>query len=311
MSLKYRSGLMLLLAAFIWGTAFVAQSVGMDFVGPHTFGGIRFTLGGIVLLPVIALRTRRGADSTAAHIARLGSPAKAWRATIIAGVCCGIALFCASTMQQMAMITVDSGKAGFVTSLYIVLVPVLGLLIGRKLTPMIAISVLMAAAGLYLLCMSGGFALETTDLLLLGSALFFAIQILAVDHFVTSVDPVRLSCAQFFVDGVLGIICMFLFEQPSLEAIWACLGPILYAGVLSSGVAFTLQVVGQQHTPPAAASLLMSFESVFSVLAGAVMLGETLTTREGMGCVVMFAAILISQLGDVVIEKFRSRRAAA
>lgn len=307
MSQKLRSSLMLLLAAFIWGTAFVAQSIGMDYIGPHTFGGIRFVIGGIVLLPLIAYRTKHGQDVTV-QLSKNTSPEKARRATLIAGLCCGAALFCGATLQQMGLTGTDAGKAGFITALYIVLVPVFGLVLGRKITPVIAISVAMAVVGLYMLCVNNGFALQTTDLYLLACALCFAVHILVIDHFSAYVDPVRLSSIQFFVAGILGLICMFIFEKPDINAIIACVGPILYAGVLSSGVAYTLQIVGQVHTPPATASLLMSFESVFSVLSGAVVLGERLSLREGIGCVIMFAAILMSQLGDIAISRIKGRK---
>lgn len=308
MSLKLRSSLMLLLAAFIWGTAFVAQSIGMNYIGPHTFGGIRFTIGGLVLLPLIALRTRRGQDASRQIAAQLGSPRRARRALILAGLCCGAALFCASTLQQVGLTGTDAGKAGFITALYIVLVPVVGLLLGKRVTRVVALSVAIALVGLYLLCVGGDFTLSVTDLYLLACALCFTVHIIIIDRFAGLVDPVRLSSAQFFVSGALSLVCMCIFEQPDWSAILNCAGPILYAGVLSSGVAYTLQIVGQRHTPPAAASLLMSFESVFSVLAGAVVLGETLTAREGAGCAIMFAAILLSQLGDVALERLRARR---
>lgn len=309
MSLKLRSSLMLLLAAFIWGTAFVAQSIGMNYIGPHTFGGIRFTIGGIVLLPLIALRTRQGQDATHQISAKLGSRRRARRYLALAGLCCGGALFCASTLQQIGLTGTDAGKAGFITALYIVLVPVAGLFMGRRITRVIALSVGMALVGLYLLCVGGGFSLSATDCYLLACALCFTAHIMIIDRFSGLVDPVRLSSAQFFISGALSLVCMCAFEQPDMRAIVDCAGPILYAGVLSSGVAYTLQIVAQRHTPPATASLLMSFESVFSVLAGAVVLGESLTLREGAGCAIMFAAILISQLGDAALIRLRARRA--
>ena len=175
MSLKLRSSLMLLLAAFIWGTAFVAQSIGMDYIGPHTFGGIRFIIGGIVLLPLIAYRTKHGQDVTA-KLAAKSSPKEANRATIIAGLCCGAALFCGATLQQMGLTGTDAGKAGFITALYIVLVPVFGLFLGRKVTPIVGISVALGVVGLYLLCVNNGFSFETTDLYLLACALCFAVR---------------------------------------------------------------------------------------------------------------------------------------
>lgn len=307
MSLKLRSSLLLLLASLIWGMAFVVQSIGMDYIGPHTFGGIRFVMGGIVLLPLIALRTKRGQDMTAA-IAERTSPAQARRTLITAGLCCGVALFFGASLQQMGLTGTDAGKAGFITALYIVLVPILGIFIGRKVTKVVAMSAAAGIVGLYLLCVGDSFSLATTDLYLLAGAISFSVHILVIDHFSGAVDPLRMASIQFFVAGILELVCMAIFESPSIDAIIACTWPILYAGVMSSGVAYTLQVVSQQHLPPATASLLMSFESVFSVLSGAVLLGEVLTPRETIGCVIMFAAILLSQLGDAALERMRARR---
>lgn len=309
MSVKLRSSLLLLLTAFIWGTAFVAQSIGMDYIGPHTFGGVRFIIGAVVLTPLIAWRARHNQDVTPDAIARLGSKKRAERTLLRAGLCCGAALFLASTLQQIGLVSADAGKAGFITALYIVFVPVLGILLGRKITPIMSVSVFIALGGLYLLCVQGGFALSPTDLYLLASALCFSVHIIVIDHFSGSVDPVRLSSLQFLVSGILSGICMFIFEKPDIHAILACAGPILYAAVLSSGVAYTLQIMAQREIAPAAASLLMSFESVFSALAGAVVLGETLTPRETAGCIIMFAAVLLSQLGDTALMYIRRRRA--
>lgn len=310
MSLKLKSSLMLLLTSFIWGTAFVAQSIGMDYIGPHTYVGIRYIIGCIVLLPLIAYRAKHGQDQTKRNASET-SPEQARRITLIGGICCGVALFIASLTQQIGLTGTDAGKAGFITALYIVLVPVFGLLLGRKITPIMAFSVALAVVGLYLLCVNNGFSLATTDLYLLACAFLFTMQILLVDHFSPLVDPVRLSCLQFLVAGILGCICMFIFEEPDINAILACSGSILYAGVLSSGVAYTLQIVAQAHLAPTSASLLMSFESVFSAISGAVVLGETMTAREGMGCVIMFCAVLLSQLGDVAITRIKQQKKSA
>lgn len=288
-----KSSLILLLTASIWGVAFVAQSVGMDYVGPFTMNCVRSLLGGLVLIPVILIfrRKPRNADLTAA------SPDNnRTRYTLPGGICCGICLCLASNFQQLGLRYTTVGKAGFITAFYIVIVPVLGLFIKRKCSRYIWLSVFLALLGLYLLCMSGDFELNFGDLLLLICAFLFAVHILIIDRFASLTDNIAMSCIQFFVSGLLSGIPMLLFEEPTFAGIYAARLPILYSGVFSCGVAYTLQIVGQKNLNPAVASLILSLEASISVMAGFILLHEKLTIRELAGCAVMFAAIIIAQL---------------
>lgn len=278
---------MLLLTAIIWGSAFVAQSIGMEYIGPFTFNGIRSVIGGIALLPVIALmRGRSGAKPDA------GVRRQTW----IGGLCCGVVLFAASSFQQFGMVEAEAGKAGFITALYIVIVPVCGLFFGKRVRPIVWLAVAIAAVGLYLLCVTEGLRIDRGDFLVICCAFLFSAHILVIDHFSPRADGVMMSCIQFFVAGALGLLCMALFETPTLSAIWDCRWPILYAGVLSSGVGYTLQILAQKDTNPTVASLLMSLESVFAAIAGWLVLGETFSLREMIGVALMFGAILLAQL---------------
>lgn len=282
---------MLLLTALIWGSSFVAQRAGMEYIGPFTFNGIRSLIGGLVLIPVIFLFSKeKNAELTEAE-------KKAGKKTLLlGGILCGIVLFAASSLQQIGMVYTTAGKAGFITALYIVLVPILGVFIRKKVKPIVWLCVILAVAGLYLLCMTDGLSLGRGDLLVLLCAFAFSIHILVIDYFAPRTDGVALSCIQFFVCGILSLFPMFLAETPVWFAILDCWIPILYAGVLSCGVAYTLQILAQKHTDPTVASLLLSLESVFAAIAGAIILHEQLAPRELAGCVLMFAAIIIAQL---------------
>lgn len=294
MSKKMRSNIMLLITAAIWGSAFVAQKSGMDYIGPFTYGGIRMFIGGLVLIPVILLMSKGKVN--AENISK-DEKTKQNRLLIIGGVCCGIVLFAASSLQQFGVSYTTAGKAGFITTLYVVLVPIFSLVIGKRVRPIMWLCVLMGAAGLYLLCMTdSSFKLQLGDMLVLLCAFGFTVHIMVVDYFAPRLDGVKLSCIQFLVSGALGMICMFIFEEPEPAAILDCWLPILYAGVLSSGVGYTLQVVAQKDAEPTIASLLMSLESVFAVIAGAIILHESMSGRELLGCVVIFAAVIIAQL---------------
>lgn len=276
---------LLLLTATIWGVAFVAQSVGMDYVGPFAFNGVRSILGGLVLLPVIFLMSRGKQAKKDSKILFLG------------GVLCGICLFSASSFQQFGIMYTSVGKAGFITAFYIVLVPVIGIFLHKKTTPFVWISVVLALWGLYLLCMNESFTIARGDIYLFVSAFLFSVHILVIDHFSPQVEGVKMACIQFFVCGLLSLLCMAFFEQgTSLAAIREAWLPIAYAGVMSCGVAYTLQIVGQKGLNPTVASLLMSMESCISVLAGWLLLGQALSHREIMGCFLMFAAIILAQV---------------
>ena len=288
-NLQLRNSLLLLLTATIWGVAFVAQSVGMVYVQPFTFNGIRSIIGGLVLIPCIFLLNRLKSPSE--PIQKSSS-----RPLLAGGILCGLCLFAASSFQQFGIKYTTVGKAGFITACYIVIVPILGLFLKKKCSPLIWVSVLLALVGLYFLCMSGSISLGLGDLLVLIGAFLFSIHILVIDHYSPLADGVQLSCIQFFVCGVLSLICMFLFETPDLSMILMAWLPILYAGVLSCGVAYTLQVVGQKNMNPTVASLILSMESCISVLAGWLILGQALSSRELLGCVLMFAAIILAQI---------------
>lgn len=310
MSKKMRGNLMLMLTAFIWGSSFVAQKSGMDLIGPLAFNGIRTLIGGIVLIPAIMflknwkVKKALQAGETAAEVSEEDRK-KENRLLIIGGICCGIALLVASNLQQIGIFYTTAGKAGFITALYVVLVPICGLFIGKKVRPVIWLCVLASAVGLYLLCMpaEGGFGhINKGDLLIMLCALCFTGHILVIDYFSPKVDGVKLSCMQFFVAGILSIILMFPldpalgFDLPSFSTLIDSWLPVLYAGVLSCGVAYTLQIVAQADTDPTVASMILCLESVFAVIAGMIILGESMSLREIAGCLIMFAAIVVSQL---------------
>ncbi len=280
--------LMLLLAAMIWGAAFVAQSVGLDYVGPFTFQAVRCMLGAIVLLPVIALMDKKGNEK---------KPVTAGdkKYLLLSGIGCGIFLFFATSLQQFGLKYISAGKSGFLTSLYIIFVPLVGLFLGRKVKPWIWGSVVLAAVGLYLLCGGGSLSVGAGELLTLGCALCFSFHILLIDHVTQRVDGVRLSCIQFFVCSVISALCMAFTETPDLGSILQCWLPICYAGILSSGAGYTLQIVGQSFTEPALASLLMSLESVFAMIFGWILLGQGLSSLELFGCGLVFAGVLVAQ----------------
>ena len=310
MSKKMRGNLMLMLTAFIWGSSFVAQKSGMDLIGPLAFNGIRTLIGGIVLIPAIMflknwkVKKALQAGETAAEVSEEDRK-KENRLLIIGGICCGIALLVASNLQQIGIFYTTAGKAGFITALYVVLVPICGLFIGKKVRPVIWLCVLASAVGLYLLCMpaEGGFGhINKGDLLIMLCALCFTGHILVINYFSPKVDGIKLSCIQFFVAGILSIILMFPldpalgFDLPSFSTLIDSWLPVLYAGVLSCGVAYTLQIVAQADTDPTIASMILCLESVFAVIAGMIILGESMSLREIAGCLIMFAAIVVSQL---------------
>lgn len=281
------NAMILILTAFIWGTAFVAQSVGMDYLGPFTFNGIRSFIGGAALLPCILL------------IQRISGKKEGNRKHLLAGgTICGVLLFVASSLQQVGIQYTTAGKAGFITAFYIVIVPVLGIFLKKKTGWKIWSAVLIALVGLYFLCITDTFAIGKGDVLLFFCALVFSCHILVIDYFSPKVDGVKMACIQFFVCGMLSLIPMFALETPQIDGVLKGWLPLMYAGVLSCGVAYTLQIVGQKNVSPAIASLILSLESCFSVLAGWVILGERLSVRESVGCVLMFAAIVLAQLPE-------------
>ncbi len=291
---EMKGNILLLITALIWGSAFVAQSVGMEHIGAFTFQCTRSLVGSAVLVPVFLIKDAVKKRSGACAEAKKSSRATLWKA----GVICGIIMTVASNLQQVGIQYTTAGKAGFITALYIVIVPVLGLFMGKKLSARIWLCIAMALVGLYLLSMTGGFRLSKGDTLVLLCAVAFSFHIVTVDHYVSLVDGVKLSCIQFMVCGVLSGIMMLIFERPTLSGLAAAAGPVLYAGVLSCGVGYTFQIIGQKYTKPTVASLLMSLESVFAVIAGMLVLHEIPAARETVGCVIMFAAIIITQLPE-------------
>ena len=290
------SAALLFLAAFIWGVAFVTQSVGMDYVGPFTFNGCRFLIGGLVLTPFALIRDRQHEKSASFQKLSREEQKKYKRTTLIGGLCCGVAICIASSFQQAGMQYTSVGKAGFITALYIVLVPVFGIFLKRKVTPIIWMGVFLAAIGFYFLCITESFSINYGDLLVFICAICFTFHILIIDYFAPKADGVALSCIQFWFSGIVCMGIAILNESPNVTAIIQAAVPILYAGVLSCGVAYTLQIIGQKHMKPAVASLILSLESVISVLAGWVILKEVLTGRQFLGCALVFAAVIMAQL---------------
>lgn len=286
-----KNSLLLLLTATIWGVAFVAQSVGMDYVGGFTFNMARSLIGSAVLLPVIWFMGRN--SSKKAEEAQGSSSRKD---LLWGGMACGILMCLASNFQQFGIKYTTVGKAGFITACYIVLVPILGLFLKKKCSPFIWLAVAMSVAGLYLLCITDGFSIGKGDILVLICAVLFSFHILVIDYYSPKVDGVKLSCIQFLVCGILSGIPALIFEKPEMSAVLTAWQPILYAGVMSCGVAYTLQIIGQKNMNPTVASLILSLESCISVLAGWVILGQQLSAREITGCVIMFAAIILAQL---------------
>lgn len=300
--LKIPGSVILLLAALAWGSAFVAQSLGSDSVSPFTFNAARSLLGALVLVPVFLTfdRVKPGADR--------GSK----KTLLIAGALCGVLLFMACNLQQFSISYVDTagktseqleaiekaniGKVAFLTALYIVLVPVFGVFMKKRAGAKVWIGVLTALAGMYFLCIKPGFTVNGGDIYAFLCAFAFAMQIIVVDEVVDKVDPIRLSAIQFLVCGILSGICAVVIEKPAVTDIMSAWAPILYMGVVSSGIAYTLQIIGQARCKPVVASLVMSMESVFSALFGYICLGQVLTTREFIGCAVMLLAIVIAQL---------------
>lgn len=293
-SFQLKNSLLLLLTATIWGIAFVAQSVGMDYVGGFTFNAVRSIIGAIVLLPLIFFLDSRKPKVTLT----LEEKKKQKKTLLIGGLCCGIFLCLASNFQQFGIKYTTVGKAGFITACYIVIVPILGLFLKKKCTFYVWIAVALSLIGLYLLCIKDGFSIGKGDALVFICAILFSFHILVIDHFSPLVDGVKLSCIQFFVSGILSGIPALIFENPNLTSILAAWMPILYAGVMSCGVAYTLQIIGQKNMNPTIASLILSLESCISVLAGWVLLGQSLSIKEGIGCVIMFAAIILAQLPE-------------
>lgn len=283
-----KGNLILLLTAVIWGISFVSQRVGMEYIKPNTFNGLRTILGALVLVPFILVREKTGKSRTSNR-----------KQLLIGGLICGVLLCLASTLQTWGMVYTTSGKSGFITAMYMIFVPIIGLFLGKRIRLFTVLGIASGVVGMYLLSMGGSsLTFNKGDLLTLICAVLFAFHIMVIDRLSGEVDGVKLSCLQFFVSGTLNVIVMFLFEHPDWSLVRSCTVPILYSGILSCGVAYTLQIIGQQYTEPTPASIIMSLESVFAVLAGWVLLQEALLPREILGCILMFAAIIVVQLPE-------------
>ena len=289
---QFRGMIALLTATIIWGSAFIAQSVGMDLIGPFTFQAIRCALAVVFLLLLTLLFDWKNGGIP--HWIRQWKDPALWKA----GCICGTALFVAASLQQIGLVSTDAGKAGFITAMYIVFVPFAGLLIGRRPKKSALISVVLAVIGLYLLSCMGASGLNKGDLFVFGGAIGFTIQITLIDLTCAKVDGLRLNCIQALVVSLLSVPFMLLTEEVSPELIFDCWLPISYAGILSMGVAYSLQIIGQKHVEPTAASLIMSLESVFAVLFGWLLLHETMSAWETAGCILVFCAVILAQLPE-------------
>ena len=283
-----------ILAAFIWGTAFVAQDLCADSIGAFAFNATRYFIAVLALLVVILIsdKLKKNKPTLTAQEKKAANK-QLW----LGGLCCGAALAIASNFQQAGLVAgTDAGKAGFITALYVVLVPVFGLFFKRKVSFPTWIAVVLSVVALYLLCIKGDFSLAPGDLLVLVCAVCFAVHILVIDHFTAYCDGVKLSCLQFLFAGIISTICMFIFEDVDFAAILSCALPLLYVGIFSCGVGYTRQILAQKDSNPTVVTILLSLESVFAVIAGAIILKQQMTVREYIGCAIMFAAVILAQI---------------
>lgn len=300
---EIKSNILLLVTATIWGFAFVAQRVGSSYVGSFTFNGVRFALGALSLLPLIIYSGKSASQKG-------NSEAKDSNYVLFAGIAAGCILFLGSSLQQIGLVTTTAGKAAFITGLYIALVPIMGIFLKQKIHITTWFGVLLAVIGLYFLCVTEALTISTGDLLELIGAFFWALHILCIDHFTKRVDALKLSLIQFITCSVLSLITAVIFENITAAAIYQAAIPILYGGICSVGVAYTLQVVGQKHAKPAHAAIIMSLESVFASIGGMLLLGESLGFRGTLGCLLMFAGMLLSQVSSFVKPKADKKLAA-
>lgn len=285
-----KGNLILLLTALIWGTAFVAQRDGMNHIGPYTFNATRTFLAAVVLIPVVfAFKAFEKRSENYKPINK--------KITIIGGIACGACLGIASTLQQIGIVTTTAGKAGFITALYVIIVPIIALILGNKQPKKIWLCVILAIVGFYLLCIKDGFSLAIGDAFILACAVGFAVHITVIDKFLSKgADALVMACIQFWSAGIMMLVPTFIFETPTLEGLIEARYSILFTGIMSSAVAYTLQIIGQRYTTPALATLIMSLESVFAALAGWIILGENLSLKELFGCALVFIAVILAQV---------------
>lgn len=300
-SIRLRYSFCLLMSAFLWGTALVAQSMAMQHLGPFTYNMCRYFVGGLVLLPLALYMGKIDPLSANYHGTitsdDVGSAGSSRKNLFFGGIIIGLWLFVAGSFQQAGLLYTTTGKSGFITALYIVLVPVISWIVFRKkCSPLVWAAVVLAVAGFFFLCIRKGAAINRGDLLTLCGSVVWALQILCVDWFAQKTNGIQLSCMQLLTAGVLSTIAAVIFETPSWSSVISCIGPILYAGILSSGVGYTLQIIGQNRVNPTAASLLMSLESVIAAFSGWLILHDTLTGREIFGCVLVFAGVSLAQV---------------
>lgn len=308
MSKRTKGNLLLLLTSFIWGSAFVAQSSGMDYVGPYTYNMARNVLAFLFLIPVIYVIGKKkgvtdnagsgtGIDEAASGEANWKSILLPDRTTLVGGIYCGLVMAVASSLQQIGITMTTAGKAGFITALYIILVPLMGVFIGKKIPRIIWFCVVLAMAGFYLLCVKEGFSISKGDILVLFCSVGFSVHIMTIDHFTSKgVDGVKMACIQFAVAAIVMTPVMFALENPSVSGLLSAWMTIAYAGILSSGVGFTLQIVAQKDTDPTTATLIMSLESVFAAVSGCLFLNEVLLPKEILGCILVFVAVILAQV---------------
>lgn len=298
---KYKGQLALLLAAVIWGSAFIFQKMGMDYIGPFTFGVLRYVLGSLALLPVILI-FRKLNERKPIEARKYITP---WRdkTLLLGGLLCGIASFVAGSLQQIGIVYTTAGKAGFITSMDIIIVPIFMLFLRQKIAKVTWLGIVIAPIGLWLLSITDDFTIAKGDAFVMGCAVAYSFQILLIDHYSERVDVLKLSFIQFFLAGIFSILPAILTEVIEIQAIIDCAGSILYVAFLEVSVAFTLQVIGQKYTGAASATIIMSLESVFAVLCGALFLGESMTGRELTGCIIMFAAFIITQLPEMDLKR--------
>lgn len=308
MSKRTKGNLLLLLTSFIWGSAFVAQSSGMDYVGPYTYNMARNVLAFLFLIPVIYVIGKKkgvtdnagsgtGIDDVASGEANWKSILLPDRTTLVGGIYCGLVMAVASSLQQIGITMTTAGKAGFITALYIILVPLMGVFIGKKIPRIIWFCVVLAMAGFYLLCVKEGFSISKGDILVLFCSVGFSVHIMTIDHFTSKgVDGVKMACIQFAVAAIVMTPLMFALENPSVSGLLSAWMTIAYAGILSSGVGFTLQIVAQKDTDPTTATLIMSLESVFAAVSGCLFLNEVLLPKEILGCILVFVAVILAQV---------------
>ena len=310
--MKAKGPILLLITAILWGFAFVAQTTASSDIGPFTFNASRNIIGAVFLTGVIAMRKRLGHDEAP----QLGSDGNASgytrKALVIAGVTCGVVLFAASYLQQAGITSYPAGAAassrsGFVTATYMIMVALMGVVVGKKTQPIVFVAVAVSMLGMYLLCVPNGLgSIYVGDWLVLASALGYALHIIVIDRF-TRIDGVRLSRVQLMTSAAIALVCALAFEHPDPAAIAAALVPILYAGICSDGIAYTFQIIAQKTTDPTVASILMSLESVFAAIGGWLILSESLSTVELLGCALVFAAVMLAQVPQFVENSLRKR----